>query len=178
MTENSEPQSSRESTYVAGAELAPRLTRAFFRKTLFSRGTIVGAAILLLAVIFFVVVTDGVARTAVILVSVVLAIAAVSIYRAQFKQLLAQFNLSSPAGGTLGIRIRDDVLEFTSPLGASQSSYASYESIEVQGDVVFLKQRASNIMYLSPIELFPGDSVEYIAERIQSSAPGTPPRKP
>lgn len=171
MTENSQPQSSREYTYVADAELARRLTRAFFRKTLLSRGTLFGGAILLLAVIFFVIVTDGIARTAVILITVILALAAVSVYRAQFKQVLAQFRMSSPAGGTLGVKIGDEQLEFVSPLGSSQSSYATYESIAVQDTVVFLKQRASNIMYLSPIELFPGDSVDAIGERITNSAP-------
>ena len=178
MTENSQPQSSREYTYVADADLARRLTRAFFRKTLLSRGTLFGAVILLLAVIFFVVVTDGMARTGVIVVSVILAIAAVSVYRAQFTQVLAQFRLSSPAGGTLAVRIGDEQLEFVSPLGSSQSSYASYESIDVQDTVVLLKQRASNIMYLSPIELFPGDSVDIIRQRIASAAPDALPKVP
>jgi len=172
MTGNPGTQSSRENTHIADAELAKRLTRAFFRKTLLSRGTIVGTIVLVIAVIFFIAATDGLGRTAVVLVTVILVIAAVSVYRAQFKQVLAQFQLSSPAGGVLGVRIGDELLEFTSPLGASQSSYATYESVAVQDDVVFLKQRAANIMYLSPIELFPGDSVEFIRERIRDATPG------
>jgi len=169
MTEN--PQTSREYTHIADAELARRLTRAFFQRTLLSRGTIVAAVILMLAVVFFVIVTDGLVRTGLILITVILAIAAVSIYRAQFKQVLAQFEMSAPAGGILGVKIGEELLEFTSPLGASQSRYATYESVDVRGNVVFLKQRASNIMYLSPLELFPGDSVELIAARIQGAAP-------
>ena len=177
MTENIQPESPRENTFIADAGLARRLTRAFFRRTLFSKPTIIlGVGLLAIAAFLAFAIQDSVGRTAVILVTVILIMAVVGMFRGQFKAVLAQFQLSAPDGGVLGVKIMDDTLEFVSPLGSSQSSYAAYESISVQDDVVLLKQRASTIVYLSPIELFPGDSVEFIAARIQNSAPEALPK--
>ncbi|MGV8883651.1 MAG: hypothetical protein ACOH19_16005 [Rhodoglobus sp.] len=141
MTENIQPGFSRENTFIADAGLARRLAQAFFRRTLLSKGPLIlGIGLLCIAAFLAVAIKDPVVRTAVILIAVIVVTAVVGLIRVQFKAALAQFQLSAPAGGVLGVKIMDDTLEFVSPLGSSQSSYAAYESITIQDDVVLLKQ--------------------------------------
>lgn len=164
---------SRENSYVADPKLAHRMAFAFFRHTTLSVRTIIFLSALLLIGVAVVLLIGKDAGQRVVLVSVVLvgALAIGLVWRANYRKLITQFAQAMAPGATLTVELGDESITITTALGTSTTNYVAYDGISAHDGAVLLKQRDSGIFYVHPIELFPGDSVEFVRERIRLAKP-------
>jgi hypothetical protein len=77
-----------------------------------------------------------------------------------------RFRPQIPAGAALAIGFGESIFRIKSPTQSSEIAYSAYDRITVRDRFVLLRRRNTRFFAIFPIELFPGDRVEFMRAKI------------
>lgn len=161
-----------EHRYTADAGFAARMARALFRFGL-SRPLVVVllALIVLITSLGGVVVANSLEFVLVgalcgllvgVLIDVLVAVLT-------FEKTRRRVAVIAPAGAEYGVGLGESAIRVIAPMSTAEVAYGAFQSAERRGEFVFLRHRSSRLFTVLAAELFPGDALQRLRERIRSA---------
>lgn len=86
-----------------------------------------------------------------------------------FSMTKRRVQVIAPAGSVYGTGLGETAIRVSAPLSNAEVSYRAFQSVQVRDGFVLLRHRNTRLNTVLPAELFPGDTLDRLRERIAGS---------